>query len=124
MLARSLTRDPFSWSLEDGVALGERFDAELDPHFRIEDEVLLPALRSAGTAALAERLEADHAFLRETMLAARRGDSTAARAFGQRLEAHVRFEEQELFPACEATLPEDVLAEVAHRAPKGPRRSD
>jgi len=30
----------------------------------------------------------------------------------------VRFEERELFPACEALLPDAVLAEVARRAPK------
>jgi hemerythrin-like domain-containing protein len=42
----------------------------------------------------------------------------AARAFGERLGDHVRFEERELFPACEATLSDDVLDEVARRVPR------
>lgn len=118
VLARALIQEPLDWSLEHGLAFGERFDVELEPHFRIEDEVLLPALRRAGAVALAERTHIDHAFLRETVLAARRGDRVAARAFGERLGEHVRFEERELFPACEALLSDEVLAEVANRAPK------
>ncbi|MCC6641424.1 MAG: hypothetical protein IT386_09715 [Deltaproteobacteria bacterium] len=43
-------------------------------------------------------------------------------ALGERLHAHVRFEEHELFPVCEALLPDAALAEVARRAPKDERR--
>jgi len=119
VLVRALTQEPLDWSREDGMAFGARFDAELEPHFRIEDEVLLPALRRAGATLLAERTEADHAFLRATMVAARNGEGVAARAFGERpLNDHIRFEEPELFPACEATLSDAVLNEVAGRAPK------
>jgi hemerythrin-like domain-containing protein len=118
VLARALTQHPLDWSRDDGIALGTRFDTELEPHFRIEDEVLLPALRRVGAGSLAARTEADHAFLRTTVVAARQGEGTAARAFGERLSDHVRFEERELFPACEAALSADVLATVALRAPK------
>ena len=118
VLARALAQEPLDWSREKGLAFGARFDAELEPHFLIEDEVLLPALRRVGATLLAERTEADHAFLRATMVAARNGEGMAARAFGERLGDHVRFEERELFPACEATLSDEVLDEVAARAPK------
>jgi hemerythrin-like domain-containing protein len=117
VLARALAQEPLDWSREKGIAFGARFDAELEPHFLIEDEVLLPALRRAGATILAERTETDHAFLRASMLAARNGEG-AARAFGERLGDHVRFEERELFLACEAAFSDDVLDEVARRAPK------
>jgi hemerythrin-like domain-containing protein len=106
------------WSAEDGADLGKRFDDEIDPHFRVEDEVLLPALRDVGAIALVDRTETDHAYLREQVVRARAGDAEAARAFGERLWSHVRFEERELFPACETMLPSAVLDEVARRAPK------
>ncbi len=120
VLARSFTElaEAAAWSIEEAEGLGRRFDRELEPHFRVEEEVLLPALRAAGAAALVERTEADHAFLRTSVAAARTGVVAAARAFGERLHEHVRFEERELFPACEATLPGEVLDEVARRAPK------
>ena len=118
VLARALAQGPLDWSREKGIAFGARFDAELEPHFLIEEEVLLPALRRAGATSLAERTATDHAFLRATMLAARSGEGIAASAFGERLGDHARFEERDLFPACEATLSDDVLDEVARRAPR------
>jgi hemerythrin-like domain-containing protein len=101
----------------DAAAVGARFDRELEPHFRTEEELLLPALRAAGEAALAARTEADHAALRAAMAAARAGDGAALREFAARLEEHVRFEERELFPRCEERLADDVLDAVARRAP-------
>jgi hypothetical protein len=116
VLARSLAGiDAPAWDAGRAARFGARFDAELEPHFRIEEELLLPALRRAGEAALADRTEADHAFLRDRAAAARAGDAEAARALGERLHAHVRFEERELFPCCEALLPGEVLDEVARR---------
>ena len=41
VLALSLAQEPLDWSCEKGIAFGARFDAELEPHFLIEDEVLL-----------------------------------------------------------------------------------
>jgi len=116
-LARALVEREGTWTGDDGAALGERFDAELEPHFCTEDELLLPALRLAGAAALAARTADDHAFLRGQVELARAGDGDAARAFAARLAEHVRFEERELFPACEALVPDGVLDEVARRAP-------
>jgi hypothetical protein len=97
------------------------FDAELVPHFSVEEEVLLTALGASGApeaAPLAERTLADHAGLRAELAAAEAGDLARLVAFGERLTAHVRFEEGELFPACERLLPDAVLDEAARRAPK------
>lgn len=102
------------------VGLRERFADELEPHFRVEEEVLLAALDAAGEPELAARTREDHAFLRDHVTAAAAGDLTAMADFAERLMAHVRFEERELFPRCEALLRSDVLDEVQRRAPKVP----
>lgn len=94
----------------------ERFERELEPHFAIEEEVLLPALRAAGETALVERTEADHAFLRVRIAEAAAGTAGALAVFGERLVEHVRFEEVDLFAACEAKLAAEVLEEVARRS--------
>ena len=117
VLARSLAERKREWTHADGVDLGRRFISELEPHFRIEEDLLLPALRHRGATTLVDRTVEDHAFLRSRVEAARSGDGVAARAFADRLRDHVRFEERGLFPACEELLPDDVLEAVARRAP-------
>lgn len=115
VLARTLaTRHP-TWTVADGVALHTRFRDELEPHFRIEEELLLPALQSLGEADLVRRVQTDHALLRACARAASAGDGAAARALGEHLRDHIRFEERELFPVCEAQIPGAVLDEVARR---------
>lgn len=98
-------------------ALAERYDRELEPHFAIEEEVLLPALEKAGEQAFVQRTLEDHAFLREIAHAAREGRTEQLAAFAERLTAHVRFEERELFPRCEELLTDEVLEEAFRRAP-------
>jgi hemerythrin-like domain-containing protein len=122
VLARELERAAAGWTRADGEALAARFARELEPHFRIEEELLLPALEACGGVALAERTRADHAALRAELRAAAAGDGAAVARFAARLFEHVRFEERELFPACERELAAELLAEVARRAPK--RRRD
>lgn len=122
VLARRLADAAATWTADDGEALARRFALELEPHFLAEDEVLLPALRAAGALELAERAAADHTFLRATLREVRAGDGRAARAFGERLQDHVRFEERELFPACEALLADAVLDEVALRSAAPPAK--
>lgn len=115
LLARELAQHPGPWTAADAASLLRRFEHELEPHFRIEEELMLPALLATGEAALVERTLEDHAALRALV---RVGDEASARSFGERLHEHVRFEETELFPACEARLSGAVLEAVAQRAPK------
>jgi hypothetical protein len=117
VLARSLVQPGQPWTGAAAAALGARFDSEIEPHFRIEEELLLPALRDAGAIGLVERTIADHAFLRDQAAAARAENAEAARAFGERLGRHVRFEERELFPACEQLLDDAVLDAVGAAHP-------
>lgn len=117
VLARWVSRRAAEWTVEAGETLGERFAAELAPHFAVEEDILLPALLAAGAGALVDRTLADHAALRGLGERAAKGDGEAAAAFASRLTAHVRFEERELFPACERLLPAEVLDRVGERAP-------
>nr|MBK7067148.1 NTP transferase domain-containing protein [Deltaproteobacteria bacterium] len=114
VLARELSRHVASHAADTPVVhdLRGRFDRELEPHFRVEETILLPALRALGDHALAARIEADHSALRAHLAAAERGDAGHLGLFAERLVEHVRFEERELFPRCEALLPGAVLDAV------------
>jgi len=77
----------------------QAFAAELEPHFQTEERMLLPCLLTAGQQALVQHTEDDHRQLRALHLRIQQQDLNA-------LAEHVRFEERELFPACEQWLPE------------------
>jgi hypothetical protein len=102
VLARRATRGELS--VDD---LRRAFAEDLAPHFAIEETILLPALREAGHADLADRTAREHD---EIGAALTRGEVST---FGRLLTEHVRFEERELFPACETTLATSVLDSVA-----------
>lgn len=85
-------------------------------HFEIEEAVLLPGFVQGGGDArheLVTRTLAEHVEIR----AAARNLSPDARLatlhdLGERLAAHVRMEEDELFPLIENTLEPEALAEL------------
>lgn len=81
------------------------FAEELEPHFQIEEQSLLPLLHSAEAQPLMQRTLADHQQLRALLDALQQNNIGALDSFGKRLSAHVRFEERELFPALENLLP-------------------
>jgi Hemerythrin HHE cation binding domain/Molydopterin dinucleotide binding domain len=74
-------------------------------HFRIEEEVLLPAFAAHGHPAdeAVVRVLVDHVWISARMdrLAADALDVADVRELGQRLDEHVRHEEQVLFPTIE-----------------------
>lgn len=88
----------------------ETFTRELEPHFRVEESMLLPALESAGQIGLARRTLAEHAELRRLAGRLEANDATSVRRFGEALEAHVRFEERDLFALAESVLAPEALA--------------
>ena len=88
------------------------FEHEIEPHFRLEEAGLLPALQAAGESALVARTLAEHQSLRAAIAAIGAGDSGALAPFGVALAAHVRFEERELFAVAEARLAAAVLAQI------------
>ena len=91
-----------------------KFEHELAPHFDVEETLLLPALDAAGCTALTARIREEHERLRELLRHDDSGDERKRlRRFGELLRDHVRFEENELFPAAEEHLDAGTLAAVA-----------
>jgi hemerythrin HHE cation binding domain-containing protein len=87
-------------------------------HFRLEEEVLLPAYAGYGDPhhPLVAQVLCDHVVIRNRADAlARDGAATVAdlHALGVRLAQHVRLEERELFPLIESAMPPAQLAAVA-----------
>lgn len=88
-------------------------------HFRIEEEILLPAFATKndpGSDAVV-RVLVDHIWIRERMerLAADELKLSELHELGARLEQHVRHEERVLFPLLEDALEPDALAALGKR---------
>lgn len=98
---------------ELAAALPRIFASELELHFLIEEQKLLPPMRDAGEHARVARTLDEHRRLRALAQAIGAGDTACLASFGLLLEAHVRFEERDLFPCAEAVLPAAALAAVA-----------
>jgi hypothetical protein len=90
----------------------EAFRSHLEPHFGIEEQHLLPALEAIGEAGLADRIRKEHAELRALREAPARDTETLVR-FGRLLEAHVRFEERQVFEPTQGRLPAASLGALA-----------
>lgn len=88
------------------------FARELEPHFRVEEDALLPALQSVGQIALVERTLADHRVLRTLVDRLAAADASCLHEFGTALAAHVHFEEHQLFPVAESALAPEALAAI------------
>ena len=91
------------------------WESHLARHFHQEEALLLPLLSGMGEATLAERLVDEHRLIRELVTQAREAaDGTAQKLaeLSDRMKAHIRFEERELFPALEAQIPEATLRKI------------
>ena len=87
------------------AACSARFASELEPHFQIEERDLLPRLAAAGETALVERTLAEHAAIRQLVAALPQRGAGGLEEFAVLMNAHVRFEERQLFAALEKLLP-------------------
>lgn len=97
------------------VALVTRYEqAVFSTHTRAEEELLSKHLAADDV----RRLTAEHAEMRAHLAAAKSaagGDAkNALLRFADLLERHVRWEERELFPACESAIGETALAALGH----------
>jgi hypothetical protein len=105
---------------EDAVAIvRERFASEIVPHFLVE-EMLLSAVEGLGADDLVERTRAEHATMLRLLEHAGTTDPSPLRELAQLLVEHVRFEERELYPACEERLDDDVLDRIARARASSP----
>jgi len=95
----------------------ERFAAEITPHFVIE-ETLLTALEGHGVDHLVKRTRDEHAMIEKLLEQALAANTTCMCELGELLIEHVRFEERELYPACEELLSAETLDRIAaaHRS--------
>ena len=89
-----------------------KFPVELEPHFRIEEDYLVPAMELAGEEAMVARLKKDHVALRAAMNPGEERTAEALKAFAERLEKHIRFEERELFEVAQERLGSDVFEAI------------
>jgi hemerythrin-like domain-containing protein len=101
--------------------------SEGEQHFRVEEEVLLPAYtrhRPPDETAVA-RILTEHVDLRRRAAELEACESppiTHVHELGERLAQHIRYEERVLFPAIEAALSDAELSELV-RALEGAERS-
>ena len=107
-LARDAQRAAESGEASEVSALAQRvvslFSAELDPHFRVEEQGILVLLAQVGKHELVERTLAEHAELcRLAKLLTNPNTDTLLR-FADMLTAHVRFEEREVFEIAQAEM--------------------
>ena len=98
-------------------------------HFRIEEEILLPAYAVHGDRLhpVVERVLAEHAAIRGRVDELEQVDGTpvwALRELGEQLADHVRLEERQLFPLVEEALPAADLERLAAALAGAERRAE
>jgi hemerythrin-like domain-containing protein len=89
--------------------LRQRFADELEPHFKLEERGLLPAMQAAGEGLLVERTLVEHLRMRAMIDA---GGPESLAVFAEALTDHIRFEEKELFEVAQRVLGADTLARL------------
>jgi hemerythrin-like domain-containing protein len=124
---RRLSADHARWLTEldrpagaDGAGgrLLALWDAEIQPHCRAEEEVLLPELarRLSEADAVIVFTSGDHLVLRRLVRDLRNSTgpaaAVAAAALAAKLAEHFHFEERTLLPALQETLGCDLLGEL------------
>ncbi len=92
--------------------ISERFRFELEPHFRVEEEALVPALEAHDKHDMARRLLQEHGGLRRFVTPGFDQTRENLGKFGELLESHIRFEERELFETAQEILTPEELGAV------------
>jgi hemerythrin-like domain-containing protein len=101
--------DLAAWQAE----IAQHFQTEIGIHFAAEERILFPAARKLQELILLiEELLADHAVLRDFFARAdaRSMSATQLSAFSQRMSAHIRKEERQLFERLQELMNEDELS--------------
>jgi hypothetical protein len=118
VIAQRLRRATAETAAETARAFLSQWDVEEKLHFRIEEELLLPAYAAHGEPdhPAIIRLLLDHILIRRDV--ARLGGTPPLELLhdlGARLATHVRLEEHDVFPLIEATIPEPELQALGDR---------
>lgn len=123
-VAMRLKRADSAGAVEARRAFLEFWKSEGCEHFRLEEEVLLPAYARHGAhdhPAVVQVLT-DHVDLRRRagdLAATERPEPEMLKRLGESLERHIRHEERVLFPLIEQALPDDELARVMRASGHG-----
>jgi hemerythrin-like domain-containing protein len=80
------------------------FAAQLEPHFRAEEQGMLPLLSRGGRHDLVRRTLAEHGEIRALAAGLKWPDARTLRRFADLMEVHVRFEERELFETVQTLM--------------------
>ena len=117
-IAQKLRRATSDTAEEIREALLEFWEGDGRAHFRLEEEVLLPAYAAHGDPydRLVAHVLCDHVAIRHRIdVLTRRPGSTLVdlHELGVQLAAHIRLEERELFPLIESTMPAEQLVALA-----------
>ena len=118
VIARRLRRADESDAEEAARAFLAHWEDEESLHFRLEEEVLLPAYAAHADPnhAAVVRTLIDHVLIRRDVARLRDAPAlTLLHELGTRLADHVKLEEHELFPLIERTVPEPELSALGAR---------
>jgi hypothetical protein len=115
VVAQLLRRATEETALEARSRFLTHWDEDARTHFRLEEEVLLPAFAGHGDPfhPLVARTLCEHVEIRHRAAALRADEAAPLRTLhelGEALNSHVRGEERELFVLIEDTIPEAELA--------------
>lgn len=105
--------DLAAWQTE----IAQLFQAEITIHFAAEEAFIFPEARNfRGLIPLVEELLIDHTALREGFTKAEAGTTCATdlSAFAQRMSAHIRKEERQLFERMQELMKPEELATLGH----------
>jgi iron-sulfur cluster repair protein YtfE (RIC family) len=103
-----------AWQAE----IGQIFQNEIGIHFAAEEHVVFPAARAfAELTPLVDELCADHAWLREhfAVTTGERAPASDLNLLAQRLSAHIRKEERQLFQRMQELMDPDALAVLGRK---------
>jgi hemerythrin-like domain-containing protein len=103
-----------AWQAE----IAQLFRAEIRIHFVAEEQIVFPAARQfRELIPLVEELISDHQWLGERFASAEGAGLSAGeiREFAQRLSAHIRKEERELFERLQGLMSGDELAHIGQQ---------
>ncbi|MGH2902643.1 MAG: hemerythrin domain-containing protein [Solirubrobacteraceae bacterium] len=118
VIARRLRDATPETATEIAEAFLVHWNREEKLHFRLEEELLLPAYAVHGDPShpAVVRMLMDHMLIRrDAERLARAAPRALLHDLGSRLADHVAFEERELFPLIEAALPEADLRALGDR---------
>jgi iron-sulfur cluster repair protein YtfE (RIC family) len=134
-MKRDKNLHPLSWERHHGLVIAKRlqtglekqanpevmsdytltmWEEHLHPHFQREEAYLIPVMEKyadSENARLINRLRSEHAEIRELIqhIQANPVDSSLLGSFAERLVAHIRFEERQLFPYAEEIIPQSEM---------------